>query len=583
MAPFRVWAPDAREVELVTGPRSAAMTRGEGGWWCASAADSASGADYAFRVDGRGPFPDPRSPWQPRGVHGLSRRLDHGLFAWGDAGWQPPPLSSGLVYELHVGTYTPAGTFAAVIDRLDHLAGLGVSHVELMPVAEFSGPRGWGYDGVDLYAPHHAYGGPEELKRLVDACHRRGLAVILDVVYNHLGPDGNYLGFYGPYFTGRYATPWGEAMNLDGAGSDEVRRYFVDNALMWMRDYHMDGLRIDAVHAIFDMSAVHLLEQLAGETAELESRLGRRLVLVAESDLNAPRLVRSPDAGGYGLQAMWNEDFHHALHAALTGERQGYYADFGGLADVAKALTKGFVYDGKYSVYRRRRHGRPAVGLSGHHFVGFLQNHDQVGNRVEGDRMGRLVGAGLLKAGAALFLTSPFVPMLFQGEEWGAATPFLYFTGYEDPQLGHAVSEGRRREFAAFGWDQGLVPDPQAEDTFRRSKLDWTEPEREPHADLLRWHRGLVRLRREAPELTDGRLEDVRVEFDEPNRWITVSRGRIHVVCSLSEGRRLVPSPGPAESVTLLASAETALAARGGVSFTGPGVVVLGPPDYRSR
>jgi maltooligosyltrehalose trehalohydrolase len=471
MGRLKVWAPDVRRVEVEIQGSRLDLEKGSNGWWRMNTSLAEHGVDYAFVLDGDMPLPDPRSPWQPGGVHGPSRVLDHKKFSWTDARWQPPPFSSAVIYELHIGTFSPEGTFDGAVKRLDHLVSLGITHVELMPVAEFSGNRGWGYDGVDLYASHHAYGGPEGLKRLVDACHERGLAVILDVVYNHLGPAGNYLGRFGPYFTGRYATPWGEAVNLDGPYSDEVRRFFIDNALMWFRDYHMDGLRIDAVHAIIDTSAIHFLEQLANEVKELESTVGRHLMLIAESDLNNPRVIRSPEVGGYGIDAQWNEDFHHALHAVLTGERDAYYQDFGSLADLAKVLTRGLVYDGSYSHYRRRSHGRPASGLSGHRFVGCLQNHDQVGNRALGERTSHLLSPGRLKIGAALVLTAPFVPMLFQGEEWAASTPFLYFTDHQDPKLGEAVKRGRREEFAAFGWQPDKIPDPQKKKPFSAPSL----------------------------------------------------------------------------------------------------------------
>jgi maltooligosyltrehalose trehalohydrolase len=458
---FRVWAPRATKVEIAVDNTRTPMAPDTSGWWTADVPADGPATEYTFILDGGHPLPDPRSAWQPRGVHGPSRVVDHQAFAWTDARWQPGPLSSATVYELHVGTFTLAGTFEAAIERLDHLVALGITHVELMPVAEFPGGRGWGYDGVDLYAPHHGYGGPEGLKRLVDAAHRRGLAVILDVVYNHLGPAGNYLEHSGPYFTDRHRTPWGPAVNLDGPGSSEVRRFFCDNALMWLRDYYMDGLRLDAVHALIDTSAVHFLEQLAAEVQALAAQLGRHLVLIAESDLNDPRLVRPPEVGGYGVAAQWSDDFHHALHAVLTGERAGYYEDFGTLADLAQALTCAFVYDGRYSRFRDRRHGRPATGLSGHRFFGYLQNHDQIGNRAKGERSSHLISPGRLKIAAGLVLTSPFVPLLFQGEEWGASTPFQYFTDHEDPELGRAVSEGRRSEFSAFAWSAEEVPDPQ--------------------------------------------------------------------------------------------------------------------------
>jgi maltooligosyltrehalose trehalohydrolase len=443
------------------------------------------------------------------------------------------------VYELHIGTFTPEGTFDAVIGRLDHLVDLGVRAVEIMPVNQFSGDHGWGYDGVFLYAPHHAYGGPDALKRLVDACHERGLAAILDVVYNHLGPAGNVLERFGPYFTARYATPWGKAVNLDGPFSDEVRAFFIDNAAMWLRDYHFDGLRVDAVHAIVDASAVHFLEEMVLRGEDISPAVGRDLVLIAESDLNDPRVVRAREIGGYGMDSVWNEDFHHALHALLTREREGYYEDFGSIADVAQCLERGVVYDGRYSPFRRRRHGRPFTGLGGRSFVGFLQNHDQVGNRALGERSATLMSLGRLKIGAALVLTSPFVPMLFQGEEWAASTPFLYFTDHRDPALAAAVRKGRRAEFAAFGWPPEKIPDPQAPETFARSKLRWDEVGEAPHAEVLAWHRSLLALRRRLPDLTDSRLERVQVSFSEEDQWLRVRRGAVELIANLA--------PQPAE------------------------------------
>jgi len=531
--PLRVWAPNAERVEGVVDDRRIALDRLDGGWWL-SAERLSPGTDYSFSLDGSEPLPSPRARWQPAGVHGPSRIVDPGAFEWHDAGWQAPPLTSAVLYELHIGTFTPAGTFDAAIERLDHLVALGITHVELMPVAEFSGDRGWGYDGVDLYAPHHLYGGPEGLARFVDAAHQRGLAVVLDVVYNHLGPAGNYLARYGPYFSERYRTPWGEAVNLDGPGSDEVRRFFIDNALMWLRDYHVDALRLDAVHAIFDMSAVHFLEQLSAEVHLLAGALGRNLTVIAESDLNDPRLVRSVEAGGYGIDAQWSDDFHHALHGVLTGERSGYYADFGTLEDLAATLVQGYRYAGDYSPFRQRRHGRPSPALDGRRLLGYLQNHDQVGNRALGERSAQLMSRGRLLIGAAVVLTAPFVPLLFQGEEWAASTPFLYFSDH-DAELGAAVSAGRRAEFAAFGWDPKNVPDPQAIETFERSKVRWDELSAPDHATVLTWHTRLISLRKRYPELTDGRLEYVGVEFDEDERWLTFARGRVTVAFNLGE------------------------------------------------
>ncbi|HVA48189.1 MAG TPA: malto-oligosyltrehalose trehalohydrolase [Pirellulales bacterium] len=537
---LRVWAPDAKQVELETGGKRSAMTETGGGWWQAQA-ELPVGTDYAFCLDGGPPRPDPRSHSQPRGIHGPSRIIDQSSFKWDDARWQSPPLPSAVVYELHVGTYTSEATFEAVIDKLPHLVRLGVTHVELMPVHEFPGKRGWGYDSVDIYAAHHGYGGPEGLKRLVAACHRAGLAVLIDVVYNHLGPAGNYLEEFGPYFSERHFTPWGKAVNFDGPRSDDVRRFFIDNALMWLRDYHADGLRLDAIHAIVDTSAIPFLQQLATEVSALSAHLGRHLVLIAESDLNDPRVVRNREAGGFGYDAQWSDDFHHALHTALTGERDGYYADFGTISDLATALRQSFVYAGRYSAFRRRQHGQAIRGLSGHRFLGYLQNHDQSGNRARGDRSSHLMSRGRLKVGAALVLTSPFVPMLFQGEEWGTTSPFQFFTDFEEPELAQAVREGRRREFVAFGWSPEEIPDPQDPGTFENSKLKWDELNSPPHAELLDWHTKLIALRRRESCLTDGRLEEVGVDFDEQARWLVVERGGITVACNLADRRQLVP------------------------------------------
>lgn len=541
MSEFRVWAPSARTVRVSAGGVSLAMKRGDGGWWWKDAPKAGPGTDYSFVLDGGDPVPDPRSPWQPRGVHRASRVVDHAAFRWTDAGWRPRPLSSAVVYEMHIGTFTQAGTFDAAIARLNHVVQLGVTHLEIMPVAEFPGGRGWGYDGVCLFAPHHIYGGPESLKRFVDACHTAGLAVLLDVVYNHLGPDGNYLSRFGPYFTAKYSTPWGEAVNFDDRGSDEVRRFFCDNARMWLRDYHFDGLRLDAIQTIYDFSAVHFLEQLSAEVKELEAQVGRQLVLVAESDLNDPKIVRSAHSGGYGLDAQCNDDFHHVLHVALTGAREGYYADFGALADLGKSLQNGFIFDGRYSPLRGRRHGRPAPGVGGHRFIGFSQNHDQVGNSAGGARIFQIVGAGRAKIAAALVLTAPFIPMLFQGEEFGASSPFQYFTDHENAVLAEAVREGRRRDCLGMGWSERDVADPGDAETFECSKLDWNEIADEPHSSLLGWYRRLIALRRDTPCLADGRLDRVRTRFGEHPPWIAMERGTIAVLCNLAAVEQTIP------------------------------------------
>jgi maltooligosyltrehalose trehalohydrolase len=545
MHEFRVWAPLPERVELVLGERRVPMTpvpgegeaggqaRAPGGWWLATDAASGPGSDYAFSLDGGPPRPDPRSAFQPYGVDGPSRVVGQREFSWTDAGWRGVALPGAVIYECHVGTFSAEGTFDGAIAHLDHLAELGVDAVELLPVAEFSGDRGWGYDGVDLFAPHHAYGGPDGLKRLVDAAHARGIGVVLDVVYNHLGPAGNYLPEFGPYFSAQHKTNWGDAVNFDGPGSDEVRRFVIDNALSWLRDYHVDGLRLDAVHAFADSSAVHICEQLAAEVAALAAQQGRPLFLIAESDLNDPRFARDREAGGYGLDAAWADEWHHALHSALTGERDGYYEDFGPLPLLAKALRQAWVYDGVYSPHRQRTFGRSPAGLPGNRFVVCTQNHDQVGNRAAGERSSALMSEGRLRIAAALLLTSPFGPMLFQGEEWGAATPFQYFTGHPDPALGRAVSEGRRREFAAFGWDPSYVPDPQDPATFNRSKLNWDELAAPRHSALLAWYRELIALRRERAEFADPRLGSVRTEYDLQAGWLVVRRGPTAVAVNL--------------------------------------------------
>ncbi|HZA41811.1 MAG TPA: malto-oligosyltrehalose trehalohydrolase [Actinomycetota bacterium] len=574
MAQFEVWAPNAQRVEVVVRSERIEMARDERGWWRVEAPQAHPADYYGFSLDGGDPLPDPRSAWQPLGVHGSSRLLDHSSFDWTDGEWRGVAPPGDIVYEMHVGTFTDQGTFDAAAAKLDHLVDLGAGAVEIMPVAEFPGDRGWGYDGVDLYAPHHSYGGPDGLKRFVDACHGRGLGVILDVVYNHLGPDGNYLGRFGPYFSDKYSTLWGDAVNLDGPGSDEVRSFFIDNALGWLEDYHCDGLRVDAVHAIFDQSAVHFLEELSARVDELKNSLGRTLFLVAESDLNDPRIVTPREAGGYGVNAAWSDDFHHALHALLTGDRSGYYADFGSVEQVAKALRSVYVYDGAFSGHRGRRHGRPVGDLPGTRFFGYVQNHDQVGNRALGERSSHLMSHELLKVGAALVLTSPFVPLLFQGEEWGASTPFCYFTDHSDPQLAHAVSEGRRREFASFGWDPAAVPDPQDPETFNMSKLNWNELDEPLHAELLEWHKQLIRLRRAEPALHDGRRDLVNVRFDEAERWLALERGPITVACNFSDRLVSVPMHAGRAAQVLLTSVEPPEARAGSVDL-GPESVTI--------
>ena len=524
---FKVWAPNKNRVDLMSDERQTPMARLERGWWEASDAAAGPGTRYGFSIEGAQTRPDPRSASQPDGVLGLSQVVDHDLHSWTDSGWRGLSLPGLVLYELHVGTFSPEGTFDGVINRLPHLGELGIDALELMPVAEFSGNRGWGYDGADFFAPHHAYGGPAGLKRLIEACHAAGLGVILDVVYNHAGPVGNFLGEFGPYFTGRYRTTWGATFNFDGAGSDEVRRFVVDNALMWIREYHIDGLRLDAVHAIVDQSPLHILEQVATEVDAVAAALARSVLLFAETDANDPRLVRSPDSGGIGLDAAWADDWHHALHVALTAERAGYYEDFSSPEQLGKALRQAWVYDGMWSRHLNKTRGRKPTGLSPHAFVVAAQNHDQVGNRAAGERLAALVDEGRLKAAAALLLTTPFTPLLFQGEEWAASTPFLYFTDHADPELGKAVAEGRRREFAAFGWNRE-VPDPQDSGTFERSKLDWDEVDEPYHRGMLEWYRGLIALRRRLPAVAQrvlAQVEDDRIVFERDGVLVRVNLG----------------------------------------------------------
>ncbi len=531
---LRLWAPLASSVRLEINGGVHELTKAQHGWW-SSSHHLHHGDFYTFEVNGTSGLPDPRSPWQPEGVHGRSCYVDHSRFEWNDARWQQRPLSSAIIYELHIGTFTSDGTFDAAIEKLDHLVNLGITHVEVMPIAAFQGEHGWGYDGAALFAPHHPYGGPEALKRFVNACHQRGIAVLLDVVYNHLGPTGNYLPKFGPYFSERHNTPWGSALNFDGPDSDEVRRFFCDNALMWLRDYHIDGLRLDAVHAIIDTSAIPFLEQLASEVDALRAHLGRHFVLIAESDLNDPRVIRSPELGGYGLDAQWSDDIHHSLHSLLTGERDGYYEDFGTLEHVATSLRRPFVYAGRHSSHRRRSHGRPPVGLHGHRFVAYLQNHDQLGNRAHGERLCNLASLERVKIGAALILTSPYIPMLFQGEEWAAKSPFLYFVDFSDePDLARSVAEGRCKEFSAFGWEPGDIPDPTDDLSFHKSKLNWAALSEDQHSEMLRWHKSLIAIRSQLSELTSGRLDLTASRFSAEEQWLEVMRGPIRILANFS-------------------------------------------------
>jgi maltooligosyltrehalose trehalohydrolase len=497
---FLLWAPKARSVSLHLLQRGELLTMAPlaRGYFCAAIQNLEPGSRYFFQLDGGRDLPDPASRFQPEGVHGPSEVVDLHHFEWTDQNWQGRTLERSIFYELHVGTYTAEGTFDALISRLPELVDLGITTVELMPVAQFPGSRNWGYDGVYPFAPQNSYGGPESLQRFVNAAHEHGLSVALDVVYNHLGPEGNYLNAYGPYFTDRYRTPWGQALNFDGAGSDEVRRFFIENALYWLEDYHFDALRLDAVHGIFDFSARHFLTELKCAVADLSKRLGRMIHCIAESDLNDSRLLLSHEQGGYNLDAQWSDDFHHSVHRLLTGEDRGYYADFEGIAPLVTTLRDGWYYKGQYSPYRQRHHGNSPQGIAASKVVVCNQNHDQVGNRAAGERLSSLVTFEALKLAAGITLLSPFVPLLFMGEEYGETAPFQYFTSHGDPELVEAVRRGRREEFAAFGWEQEkAVPDPQDESTFLRSRPDPSLQSEEPHRTLLRLYQNLIRTRRE--------------------------------------------------------------------------------------
>ncbi len=581
---FSVWAPGATRVDLdlhtLDGVNTVAMDRSDSGWWRHDG-QVGPGTDYAFHVDGGEATPDPRSGWQPNGVMGASRVFDPSAHAWGDQGWRGPRggagVLGGVVYELHVGTFTPEGTLDAAIGRLDDLVTLGVDVVELMPLAAFPGRWGWGYDGVAPYAVHEPYGGPAALQRFVDAAHRRGLGVCLDVVYNHLGPSGNVLSRFGPYFTDKHETPWGQAVNLDDEGSGHVRRWIVDNALRWFRDFHVDALRLDAVHELKDDSPHHVLAQLSDETAALSDALGRPLALIAESDLNDPVMVTPTADDGHGMTAQWDDDVHHALHTLLTGERQGYYADFGSVQALAKTLTSAFFHDGTFSSFRGADWGAPVDPQvhDGRRFVAYLQTHDQVGNRAVGDRIGQTLTPGQRAIGAALVLTSAMTPMLFMGEEYAASTPWQYFTDFDDVELGTAVREGRRREFASHGWDAEDVPDPQDNATRDRSVLAWDERTQGEHGRLLEWHRALIAERRRHEELTDGRLDGVVVDAPDDEAWIVVRRGSLTLACNLMDRPATVPLAVPDAKVLLTWDADNTTVGSDGVALGGHGVALL--------
>jgi maltooligosyltrehalose trehalohydrolase len=572
---FSVWAPEAPRVRLRVDGDELDLTRdADSGWWRLDVPAAGPGTDYAYLLgDDEQPLPDPRSLRQPAGVHGPSQVYDQNAYDWSDGLWKGRQLPGSVLYEMHIGTFTPAGTFDAAIERLDHLVTLGVDQVELLPINAFNGEHNWGYDGVCWFAPHEAYGGPDGLKRFVDACHQRGLGVILDVVYNHLGPSGAYAPRFAPYLAA-HSNTWGRSVNLNGPGSDEVRRYIIDSVLLWLRDYHVDGLRLDAVHAFDDRGAVHLLEQLAVEVDALSAQVGRPLSLIAESDLNDPRLITSREAGGYGLHGQWNDDAHHALHTLLTGERQGYYTDFGSLQCLSDVLTGAFFHAGTWSAFRGRVHGRPVdrARTPGHRFVVYLQNHDQIGNRALGDRISQTLSPGMLRVGATLLFTAPFTPMLFMGEEWGARTPWQFFTSHPEPELAAAVASGRRREFAAHGWPEADVPDPQDPQTFERSRLDWAELDKPEHRDLFDFYRRLIALRKSSADLSDPRLDKVDVRYG--NQFLIMRRGRTVVAVNLAAKKQRINLPGMVRTV-LLATESGASVMRDSVELPRESAIVV--------
>ncbi len=568
------------------GPERIRLEPNDGGWFAVPeahrarvAAALAAGERYGYTVDGAGPYPDPRSLRQPDGVHELSAGFDLGTHEWADAAWRGRDLDGSVIYELHVGTFTPEGTLDAAAARLPYLAELGIGFVELLPVNAFNGPHNWGYDGVLWSAVHEGYGGPAAYQRFVDAAHGHGIGVIQDVVYNHLGPSGNYLPQFGPYLLEGGATVWGDTVNLDGSESDEVRALILDNARLWLEDFHVDGLRLDAVHAFVDRRAVHLLEDLAVAAAEVEELTGRRKVLVAESDLNDPRVIAPRGRGGYGVYGQWSDDFHHAVHVALTGETEGYYADFADPEALAKVLRGGFYHDGTFSSFRGRRHGRPLDPdlVRPAQLVVCSQNHDQVGNRAAGDRPSAALDYNGLAVAAVLTLAGPFTPMLFMGEEFGAHTPWQFFTSHPEPELARATAEGRLREFERMGWDPSLVPNPQDPETRLRSILDWSEAETDDGARLLALYRRLIALRAEATGLWEGRFDDTEVAGGSAGdgRWIAWRRPGVAVAASLGPGPVEFRLDGVAGRRVALAT-DPAIRREGDViAFPGPGAVVL--------
>jgi maltooligosyltrehalose trehalohydrolase len=565
---FRVWAPRCRTVEVVVdGRRPEALRETEEGVFAHALGGVSDGARYRYRLDGTRYRPDPVSRLQPEGIHGPSAVVDPGRFTWTDEAFRGHALADLVLYELHVGTFTAQGTFEAIIPHLPKLVDLGVTAIELMPVAEFPGSRNWGYDGVHLYAPQSTYGGPRGLRRLVDACHAAGLSVILDVVYNHLGPEGNYLADFGPYFTDRHQTPWGMAIDFDGPDAAGVRRHVIDNARYWVREFHVDGLRLDAIHAIHDTSPVHILSEVADTVRAEAARLGRPGHIIAESHDNDRNLVLPRAAGGTGLDAVWSDDFHHALHARLTGDRAGYYADFGSSAHLERAIAEGFAYQGEPSRYWGRPRGTPSADLGGERLVICLQNHDQVGNRAEGERLGALVSFEALKMAAALLFVTPGLPLLFMGEEYGETAPFQFFTSFLDPELAEAVRVGRQQEFKRFAWE-GTIPDPGKPSTFVRSRLNHSLATAPRHRELREYYRRWLAIRRTHPALGSRNKALARASTDASGAVITITRAaptgeQVRLVANLTAKHQAWPDPS-IPTTPLLDSADTRFGGGGG-------------------
>ena len=541
---FTVWAPTLNQVAVqIASPdkRLLPMQKTADGYWQTTATDIPPGTLYTYQLEAKGDRPDPASKYQPQGVHAPSQVIDESAFTWTDTDWQGVPLPEMVIYELHVGTFTQAGTFEAIIPQLHQLKKLGINAIEIMPVAQFPGERNWGYDGVYPYAVQNSYGGPQGFKKLIDACHEQGFSVILDVVFNHLGPEGNYLREFGPYFTSKYGSIWGDPLNFDDAYSDGVRDYFIENALYWFRDYHIDGLRLDAIQAIFEVSARPFLQEIADATSQFSQQLGRQLYLIAESDLNDVRTLRSKELGGFGLDAQWCDDFHHALHALLTGEDDRYYQDFGKCEHLEKSFKESFVYSGQYAPHRKRKHGSSAKEQPAHQFVVFSQTHDQIGNRILGDRLSKIVDFEALKLAAGTVLISPYIPFLFMGEEYGESAPFFYFVSHSDENLIEAIRKDKQQEFKIFE-GRGEFQDPQSPETFQKCKLNWEKQTEGKHKILWEWHQHLIQLRRTIPALKKLDKNSLEVSSIETEKILFLRRwtDKSQIFCILNFNKKQV-------------------------------------------